>query len=106
MISIDIERKLQGASGVFTLNIHTKIKRGELVSIYGPSGSGKSSMVRMIAGLMHPDQGSIVVDGHVWNDSSNKTFCKPQLRNIGIVFQDYSLFPNMTVLENIRYALS
>ncbi|HZX74353.1 MAG TPA: ATP-binding cassette domain-containing protein, partial [Cyclobacteriaceae bacterium] len=58
MISIDIERKLHGASGNFTLNVQTKIKRGELVSIYGPSGSGKSSIVRMIAGLMNPDRGS------------------------------------------------
>jgi putative spermidine/putrescine transport system ATP-binding protein len=79
----------------FNLNIH----KGEFVSFLGPSGCGKTTVLRMIAGFERPTQGTIVIDGQdVTNISANK-------RNIGMVFQQYALFPNMTVAENIQFGL-
>jgi len=105
MIEIDISRKLFGPNGSLDLRFTTTISDGELVTVYGPSGAGKTSVLRMIAGLLTPDDGRIVVDQISWFDSTDKTNVKPQLRNIGMVFQDYSLFPNMTVMENLEFAL-
>jgi molybdate transport system ATP-binding protein len=106
MIRFDIEKKLKGADGPFTLTIRTNIDRGELITVYGPTGAGKSSFLRMVAGLLRPDRGVIWVDDHCWCDVQNKLFLPPQNRDIGMVFQDYALFPNMTVRENLEFALS
>jgi len=105
MISINISKKLAGASGELNLQFNTKILPQEFVTIYGPSGAGKTSVIRMLAGLLEPDDGHIEVDNNTWFDKSKKINIKPQLRNIGIVFQEYSLFPNMTVRGNIEFAL-
>lgn len=106
MIDINIERKLVGADGEIHLKIETSISQGEIVAIYGPSGAGKSSLLRMIAGLMNPTKGKIDVAGERWYDSNTSFIMKPQLRSVGMVFQDYSLFPNMTVRENLEFALA
>ncbi|MEO7991881.1 MAG: ATP-binding cassette domain-containing protein [Chryseolinea sp.] len=105
MIEIKINRKLNGVNGSLDLRFDTKIKEGEFVTIYGPSGAGKTSVLKMIAGLLVPDDGRIVVGHSIWFDKSKKVNVRPQLRNIGMVFQDYSLFPNMTVRENLEFAL-
>jgi molybdate transport system ATP-binding protein len=106
MIRIDFEKKLNGADGSFTLKVDTTIAKGELITLYGPTGSGKSSVLRMLAGLLKPDRGLIKVEGATWVDTANKISLAPQHRDIGMVFQDYTLFPNMTVRENLEYALS
>jgi molybdate transport system ATP-binding protein len=105
MITIDILKKLNGTDGDLNLKIKTTIQRGELVTLYGPNGAGKSSVIRMIAGLMEPDEGTIVVGKDVWFDKIKGISIKPQQRKIGMVFQEYSLFPNMTVRANLEYAL-
>ncbi len=105
MIFLDIEKNLFGADGPIQLRIKTSLEQGELTVLYGPSGAGKTSILRMISGLMQPDKGIIEVGGETWFDSNQKINLKTQKRNIGMVFQDYSLFPNMTVRGNLNYAL-
>lgn len=105
MIEMNISRRLSGAEGEFDLYVNTHIRAGELVALYGPSGAGKSSVLKMLAGLMTPKKGSIKVGGETWYDEANKINLKPQSRNIGMVFQEYSLFPNMTVRGNLEFAL-
>ena len=104
MIQLDIQKQLKAEDGPMVLQLRTEIQRGEVVALYGPSGSGKTSTLRMIAGLMKPDAGTISFSGTPWFDSIRKTNIQPGKRNIGYVFQDYALFPNMTVLQNLRFA--
>ncbi|WP_047986416.1 ABC transporter ATP-binding protein [Ornithinibacillus californiensis] len=83
----------------FSLNID----QGETVTILGESGSGKSTILRIIAGLETPKSGSISIDGKIVVDERH--FVTPENRGIGMVFQDYALFPHMTVAKNIIYGL-
>lgn len=87
------------------LQINCAISKGQLVTLYGKSGVGKTSILRMLAGLLLPDQGYIKVNDKTWFDHQNNINLSPQKRNLGFVFQDYALFPNMTVKENLSYAL-
>jgi putative spermidine/putrescine transport system ATP-binding protein len=83
----------------FDMSIDFSISEGELVSILGPSGSGKTTTLRLIAGFEHPDGGSIMINDRDVTDLS------PAQRQIGYVFQDYTLFPHMTVEANVGYGL-
>ncbi len=106
MIKLTLRKKLKASGGEMLLDVDATIETGSLVTLYGPSGAGKTSILRMIAGLLRPDAGSVEVNGQTWFDSDKKTDRKPQQRSIGLVFQDYALFPNMTVRENLEYALA
>ncbi|SNR79283.1 sulfate/molybdate ABC transporter ATP-binding protein [Lutibacter flavus] len=106
MIEISIQKKLKSASGEMLLNINTAIKKGSLVTLYGKSGAGKTTILRILAGLLNPDHGKIDVNGATWLNTSEGINLKPQKRKIGFVFQDYALFPNMTVIENLKFALN
>jgi molybdate transport system ATP-binding protein len=104
VIDIQIEKKLSTANGTVNLNIEASLKFGELIVFFGDSGVGKTTILRILAGLCKPEKGYIKVGKSVWMDSSLNIFKPPQERNIGFMFQDYALFPNMTVLENIMFA--
>lgn len=106
MISLDIKKRLKAAAGDMELALKLEIERGELVTLYGESGSGKTSILRMLAGLMCPDSGKIVVGYQVWYDPERRLLLPPQKRRVGFVFQDYALFPHMTVRQNLEFALT
>ena len=104
VIFIDIEKKILTADGELNLRIKTAIKTGELVALFGSSGAGKTTLLRILAGLVQPDKGIIKCKETVWFDSEKGIHVSPQNRNISLMFQDYALFPNMTVEENIQFA--
>jgi len=106
MLEIALHKKLHSAEGAMQLDFAAAIQPGQFVSLYGPSGAGKTSILRMLAGLMKPDDGRITTNSATWFNSAAKINTAPQQRNIGFVFQDYALFPNMNVRENIAFALS
>jgi len=105
MIEFKISKKLQSASGAMTLNLDFQVKENDFVTLYGASGSGKTTTLQILSGLMNPDKGVIKVKDNLWLDTNSKINLPPQKRKIGYVFQDYALFPNMTVRENLAFAL-
>ena len=80
-------------------NINIQIAQGEFFTLLGPSGCGKTTLLRILAGFITPSQGQILLDG------KDITALPPEKRGMGVVFQNYALFPNMTVEENIAYGL-
>ena len=86
----------------FTLELSLDVEG--TVALVGPSGSGKTSVLSVIAGLAKPSRGRIALDADTWFDSVKGLFRKPDERRVGLVFQEYALFPHMTVRENITYA--
>ncbi len=104
MIAVNITKRLDTAEGPINAHFELTITSGEFLTLFGPSGAGKTTLMRMIAGLEKPDSGSIEVDGEMWFDKSKKINLPPQKRSIGFVFQDYALFPTMSVRENLLFA--
>ena len=102
MMDVDVQKRLDGAGGPLELSVQFELKAGQTLGIYGASGAGKTSTLRMLAGLLKPDAGHIIFNGKTWFDG--KTVVAPGRRRLGYVFQDYALFPNMTVHQNLAYA--
>ncbi len=84
-------------------NLTLEIKKGEFFSLLGPSGCGKTTILRLIAGLEEPDRGNIIIGESV---AAGECWLPPEKRKIGLVFQDYALFPHMTVFKNIAFGLT
>ena len=99
-LEVNIIKKLPD----FTIDVSFYCEAGEMQIITGPSGSGKTTIMRILAGLEHADHGLIRFNDTVWEDTANKVFLPPQKREIGYVFQEYSLFPHLTVEQNIAFA--
>ncbi|GAC1313256.1 MAG: hypothetical protein NVSMB24_36270 [Mucilaginibacter sp.] len=104
MIRIAIETKLKAYGGQQELRIVREFRAGSITKIFGPSGSGKTTLLKIIAGFVQPEKGNIIVDDIIWLDTNSKIAMAPQKRKAGFVFQDYALFPNMTVHEHMAYA--
>jgi molybdate transport system ATP-binding protein len=104
MIQIDVERKMLTTDGIRKLEVCVEIPQNELVCLFGRSGAGKTTLLRMVSGLFKPDKGIIRIGDRTVFDSSRKINLSPQKRNVGYMFQDFALFPNMSVEENIRFA--
>ena len=104
MLEIDIQRSMLTSEGKTDLKVCTEIQDNELLCLFGHSGAGKTTLLRILAGLTKPDKGRIVFNDTVWFDSEKKINISPQERNVGYMFQDYALFPNMTVEKNISFA--
>ena len=99
-LEVNITKRFDGFS------LHAEFTAGDTaVAILGASGCGKSMTLRCIAGIVRPDRGRIVLDGRVLFDSEQGIDLPPQQRNVGLLFQNYALFPNMTVEQNILCAL-
>ncbi|EJT1899404.1 sulfate/molybdate ABC transporter ATP-binding protein, partial [Campylobacter jejuni] len=86
------------------LELNTCLKANEITAIFGESGAGKTTLLKIIAGLIKPEFGRIEVGDELWFDTQKNVNLAIQKRKIGFVFQDYALFPNMSVKENISYA--
>jgi len=96
--------RLQSTAPI-ALDLALECAPGELVAIIGPSGAGKSTTLRAIAGLHHPTSGSVVCGGQVWLDTARGLDLPAHRRRVGLVFQDYALFPHMTALGNVMAAM-
>ena len=105
MIRAELRKALHGAQGDFRLDVRLDVAEGEFIALYGPSGVGKTTLLRCLAGLEQPEQGGVVVDGETWLDTEKRINFIPQQRRVGFMFQDYALFPNMTVRGNLEFAL-
>jgi molybdate transport system ATP-binding protein len=99
-LKVYIRKKLN----YFNLDIKFSCSDEELHAMIGPSGSGKTTIIRMIAGLEKPDAGHISFGDEVWFDSTQEINLSPQKRRLGYVFQDYTLFPHLTLRENAAFA--
>ena len=85
-------------------DISLNVEPGEVLCLLGPSGSGKTTLLRIAAGLIEEASGSIKIDGRTIADE--KTFIPPDKRGVGLVFQDYALFPHLTILQNVEFGLT
>ncbi|HTH83035.1 MAG TPA: ATP-binding cassette domain-containing protein [Mucilaginibacter sp.] len=104
MISVTIEKKLKLYQGRQVLSVKRQFEAGSVTKIYGPSGAGKTTLLKVLAGLVTPEKGLITVDDTTWLNTYAGINLSPQKRKSGFVFQDYALFPNMTVLQHLEYA--
>jgi len=100
MIEININKLLHGSNGEMNLDVSLHINKGEFIALSGLSGSGKTTLLRILAGL-ETANGTLKIANETWLD--NKFCLAPQKREIGFVFQDYALFPNFSVMENLLY---
>jgi molybdate transport system ATP-binding protein len=105
MIQFKAYKMLQTADGELPLDVSFTIEKGQFLAIYGNSGAGKTTLLRILAGLTQAEKTDIEVANEVWDNSQNKIHLSVQKRSIGFVFQDYALFPNLTVKENLDFAL-
>ncbi|MFA6193071.1 MAG: ATP-binding cassette domain-containing protein [Sulfurimonas sp.] len=100
MIQLSLQKKLQGSMGAMQLDVNLEIKEHDFVALSGKSGSGKTTLLRILAGLEEA-HGKINVSDAIWQN--DKIHLPTQKREIGFVFQDYALFANMSVLENLLF---
>ncbi len=105
MLNIDIKKQLNGQHGAFELNVHVSLEEGSFVALYGPSGVGKTTLLQCLAGLTQAQTMNIQFKNQIWADTAAKINLSPQSRKIAYMFQDNTLFPNMTVRENISFGL-
>ena len=103
--SLNCSLQLKDSQRSFHLEVDLLLYQRELLALTGPSGSGKTTILRILAGLEKRAKGRLMVQGELWQDSAQGVFLAPQQRSIGVVFQDYALFPNMSVVQNLQFAL-
>lgn len=104
MMQIRLKKSLSGHEGPFDLDVDFTLPTAQLLALYGDSGVGKTTLLRCIAGLEQPQVGYIALDQKVWLDTVNRINLPPQQRSTSLMFQDYALFPNMTVRGNLLFA--
>ena len=100
MISATFRKRLK----YFDVDLSLRCQAGKMTVMIGPSGGGKTTIIRILAGLERPDEGRIVFGDEVWFDSIHRMNVRPQNRRLGYVFQDYSLFPHLNLFDNAAFA--
>lgn len=105
MMHVQLYHPMHTASGSGVLELEFSLHRGTLLAVSGPSGSGKTTLLRILAGLLRPQRGSIKFGDAMWLDTRGSQWMRPQDRQVGMVFQEYALFPNMNVYQNLAFAL-
>ncbi|HEC1542193.1 TPA: ATP-binding cassette domain-containing protein [Campylobacter upsaliensis] len=104
MLEFCLKHTIKGIEGPIKLDLDIMLNQGEISAIFGESGAGKTTLLRILAGLITPQKGFIRVGDEIWLDLKRGINLSPQKRSLGFVFQDYALFPNMSVRENLAYA--
>ena len=104
MIELNIKHQIFTSSGSKFLEVSEMIEKRSFIHISGDSGIGKTTFFKILAGIITPDFGFIKVNNSILLDTENQIFLPAQKRNISIMFQNYALFPNMTVKQNIAFA--
>jgi len=89
----------------FCLDVAFSVAAGEVVAVLGPNGAGKSTVLAALAGLVPLTRGRVELDGHVLDDTATGVCVPPEQRPIGVVFQDYLLFPHLSALDNVAFGL-
>ncbi|MGH6944836.1 MAG: ATP-binding cassette domain-containing protein, partial [Geminicoccaceae bacterium] len=102
MIELELQSEVEFPG--FRLAASGHVPLDGIVGLFGPSGHGKSTLLRAIAGLERKSRGRIVLDGTVWQDDARRVFVPPHRRGVGYVFQDARLFPHLSVRGNLRFA--
>jgi molybdate transport system ATP-binding protein len=103
-LALDVEQRFASGFSV-RASLDVDLRAGTMLVLFGPSGAGKTTILRQIAGLERPDAGTIRFGGEVWCDIARQVWRPPQARRVGVVFQEPTLFPHLTVRDNIRYGL-
>jgi molybdate transport system ATP-binding protein len=104
LLLADIQKDYAGGPSI-KLQLQIPTDRTHVTVLFGPSGAGKSTILRCLAGLDRITAGRIEFDGTVWSDAETKVMLPPQKRRVGFLFQDYALFPHLTVWQNVGYGL-
>jgi len=102
---VSLEATVQLTLGALALDMEVGIEEGEVVALLGPNGAGKTTLLRAIAGLVPLESGHVRLDGRVLEDTASGEYIPTERRPIGVVFQDYLLFPHLSVLDNVAFGL-
>ena len=103
--ALELSAAFSATTGTFTLDLALEVLPGRTLALLGPNGSGKTTAINALAGLIPLTKGRITVGGRVLEDVSSGAFVPPEHRRIGVVFQNYLLFPHLSVLENVAFGL-
>jgi molybdate transport system ATP-binding protein len=102
---VSLEADVQMVLGTLDLDMHVSIGEGEVVALLGPNGAGKTTLLQAIAGLVPLMRGRVELNGQVFEDTASNAYVPTEKRSIGFVFQDYLLFPHLSVVDNVAFGL-
>jgi molybdate transport system ATP-binding protein len=102
---VTLDARVRASRGAFRLEAELHVGDGELCALVGPNGAGKTTLLRVLAGLLPVEEGCVRIGGDVVDDPARDVFVPPERRSVGVVFQDYLLFPHLSALDNVAFGL-